>query len=114
MIDFACKTFELEEVIKCALGLTRADFRILKWLIECRCWQTSEDLAEETGFNLSTVQRSVKRMSEKNILFRQQNNRDEGGYLFVYRVKSKDHIKSMIIDNVDEWRDRLQEELEEW
>ncbi|NCN86639.1 MarR family transcriptional regulator, partial [archaeon] len=34
MIDFACKKFDIEEVIKCSLALSKSDFRILKFLMQ--------------------------------------------------------------------------------
>ncbi|MBS3079594.1 hypothetical protein J4218_05720 [Candidatus Pacearchaeota archaeon] len=34
MIDFACKRFELREVIKCGFGLTKSDLRIMDFLIK--------------------------------------------------------------------------------
>ena len=34
MIDFACKQFNLKDVIKCSLGLTKADLEIFEFLLK--------------------------------------------------------------------------------
>jgi len=34
MIDFACKKFDLKEVIRCSLNFTKTEFKILEYLME--------------------------------------------------------------------------------
>ena len=34
MIDFACKTFNIENIIKCSLGLTKSEYKILGFFID--------------------------------------------------------------------------------
>ena len=33
MIDFACKRFEIDKIIKCGLNLSKADFKVMKELL---------------------------------------------------------------------------------
>jgi predicted transcriptional regulator len=33
-MEFACKNFDIEEVVRCGLGLTKGDYKILKFLID--------------------------------------------------------------------------------
>ena len=100
MIDFACKTFSLEEVIKCGLGLTRADYKLLLYFIDNKDWLTTADISKELSLNLSTVQRGVKRLYEKEVLLRSQENLDNGGYLFLYKAKEKveKHLSNLMED----------------
>ncbi len=115
MIDFACKRFSLEEVIKCGLGLTKADFKVFSFLIKNHdLFFTTSDLSKKTNLDLSTVQRSIKRLYEKNMMTRKQENLKAGGYVFYYRIKSKRDIKQMVLAIVNGWTNRVENEFEEW
>ncbi|WP_094228165.1 HTH domain-containing protein [Methanolobus psychrotolerans] len=115
MVDFACKEFEIEAVIKCGLNLTKAELQILKYFLQYgQDWLTTETIAEELDLNLSTVQRSVKKLYERKILIRSQNNMDGGGYFFVYKIRSKKDIHELIMDTVNNWVKRVDSELRSW
>ena len=115
MVDFACKEFEIEAVIKCGLNLTKADLQVLKHFLQFgQEWLKTEEIAAELKLNLSTVQRSVKKLYERNILIRSQNNMDGGGYFFVYKVRSKKDIRKLIMEIVNSWVKRVDTELEAW
>ncbi|HHV23803.1 MAG: MarR family transcriptional regulator [Methanosarcina sp.] len=115
MIDFACKEFEIEDVIKCALNLTKADLNVMKHILnEEEQWVDTDYLSKVLKLDISTVQRSVKKLYEKEILQRSQQNLDGGGYVFKYKVNSRAKIKNIIMDVVNSWADRLGQELEKW
>ncbi|PIN68291.1 MarR family transcriptional regulator, partial [Candidatus Woesearchaeota archaeon CG11_big_fil_rev_8_21_14_0_20_57_5] len=81
MIDFACKHFELDEIIRCGFGLTKGELRLL-YSLESTEWQSAEDLAGTLGLSTSSMQRSLKRLTEKGIVARRQMNLSSGGYQF--------------------------------
>ncbi len=115
MIDFACKRFKLSEVIKCGLGLTKADYLILEYFLKhSHKWFTTDILAEDLKFNLSTVQRAVKKLNEKGIIERKQNNLDGGGYVYVYTVRNRKDIAARIMEIVDNWAKQVKHEFESW
>jgi predicted transcriptional regulator len=114
MIDFACKTFKLEDVIKCGLGLTKADLKIFKFLIKLNAEATSEEISKKNHLDLSTVQRTVKKLYEKKILFRHQTNLDGGGYIFSYKTKSKKAITLILNEIITKWQERVENELNNW
>lgn len=115
MIDFACKEFKIEDVIKCALNLTKADLNVLKYFLnEKDQWVDTEYLSKILKLDISTIQRSVKKLHEKEILQRSQQNLDGGGYVFKYKVSSRAKIKNTIMSVVNSWADRLGQELERW
>ena len=96
MVDFACKEFELHAVIKCGLNLTKAELLIMKYFLKNNEeWFTTDSISEGLELNQSTVQRAVKKLHEKDILARSQQNLDRGGYVFVYRIKSKKQIQEV-------------------
>ncbi len=115
MIDFACKEFRINDVIKCALNLTRADMKILEYnILKNEQWNNTDIIASETDLDLSTVQRSVKKLHEKGVLIKSQTNLDGGGYSFIYRIKDKEEIKKLIMNIVNTWVKKVENELEEW
>lgn len=114
MIDFACKTFKLQDIIKCGLGLTKADLKILKFLINLEKETTSEKISNKLKLDLSTVQRSVKKLFEKKIIFRYQKNLEGGGYIFSYKAKTKKTIAIILNEVVKKWQKRVEKELKLW
>ncbi len=114
-IDFACKKFEIEDVIKCSLSLTKSDFSLIKFLMKKESGSfTTEELSEKLGFEKSTVQRSVKKLHEKGLLFRSQKNQSSGGYIFYYQIKDKNKIREMILEIVNSWHERFKDEIKKW
>jgi predicted transcriptional regulator len=114
-IDFACKRFEIEDVIKCSLALTKSDFILIKFLMKKESGAfTTEELSEKLSFEKSTVQRSVKKLHEKGLLFRSQVNQSQGGYIFYYKIKDRDKIREMILAIVNSWHERFKDELRKW
>lgn len=115
MIDFACKQFSLDDVIKCGLGLTKADFNVAKYLIKNSIeWFTSDKIAKNLNLNQTTVQRALKKLFDKNVVIRSQKNLENGGYIYVYQIKSKKEIHSLIMGIIDKWTKKIELELEQW
>lgn len=115
MIDFACKEFNVEDIIKCALNLTKSDLKVMKYFLNgIDQWVDTESLSRVLDLDISTVQRSVKKLHEKNILQRSQQNLDGGGYIFRYKTNSRTKIKNIIMNVVNSWAERLGQELDKW
>jgi predicted transcriptional regulator len=114
MIDFACKKFSLQEVIKCGLGLSKSEYKLLSFLLMKPKSYSSVKLSSSLHLDLSTVQRAVKNLFEKDLVIRSQENLDNGGYVFNYSVKNKEEIKKMIMEVITGWCKKVEGELESW
>jgi predicted transcriptional regulator len=115
MIDFACKEFKVEDVIKYALNLTKSDLTVMKYFLsENEHGVDTESLSKALNLDISTIQRSVKKLHEKEILQRSQQNLDGGGYIFRYKINSRAEVKNIIMNGVSSWAERLVQELEKW
>lgn len=115
MIDFACKRFELDEIIKCGLGLTKSDFKIMMYLLKNNeDMLDSSQIAKRLNLNLSTCQRSLKRLNEKDIIARSQINLSKGGYNYLYRIHDKRFLRKLIMDVINGWTKRVENELKRW
>lgn len=115
MIDFACKQFKIEEVIKCGLGLTKADYKILEFFIDnLDQYFTTEELAKHLKLNLTTIQRAVKKLFEKNLIDRRQENLSGGGYMFYYKLSNKNKVRKALTNIVNSWSEKVKSELNKW
>jgi predicted transcriptional regulator len=115
MVDFACKEFQIEAVIKCGLNLTKAELLVLKYLLKHNSrWFATEQIAADLSLDMSTVQRSTKKLTEKKVLQKSQNNLEGGGYFFVYRIRNKREIRELIMEIIHSWVARVEKELIVW
>lgn len=114
MIDFACKQFNLRDIIKCSLGLTKADLAVFDHLLAHEGRHRTEAIAKHLGVDPSTVQRAVKKLHEKGLVKRLQTNLQGGGYVFEYQSSDKRAIRAIIKETVRTWTRRVEDELERW
>jgi len=115
MIDFACKKFDLDDIMKCGLGLTKAEFEIMQFFVHNRDKKlTSADLSESLELNLTTIQKAVKKLSEKNIVKRYQKNLDGGGYIYLYQCNSKKNIRDILKSIIRNWSKVVEDKINEW
>lgn len=114
MIDFACKKFDLDEVIKCSLALSKSEFRILNFLIKNEGEFQTETMSKKLGLDKSTVQRSIKKLHGEGLVFRRQKNKTSGGYVFYYSIKDKNEIKKRVKDTIYNWVKVFEERIEKW
>lgn len=115
MIDFACKKFDIQEIVKCSLALSKSDFNILKFLLKDSSKKFgTEELAHKLKLDQSTIQRSVKKLYEKGLISRSQMNKEGGGYLFYYKIKNKAEINSLILGIIDNWTHAVKENIKKW
>ena len=115
MIDFACKTFKLEEVIRCGLGLTKSEFIILNFFINHKTnYFTTNEISKQTTLDITTVQKAVKKLHAASTITRSQVNLKEGGYQFLYQIKPRKEIKSIIMNIINNWSSKVEHELDKW
>ena len=115
MINFACNKFDLNEIIKCGLGLTKADFRIMQFLLKHKDEEfTTEKIAKKLSINLTTAQRAVKKLHEKEVLSRSQANLEGGGYIYIYQAKGKNAIRKVVRELIHSWAENAEEVVENW
>jgi len=114
MIDFACKRFEIEDIVRCGFGLSKADYNILVLLMKNhKNGLTTKEITLQLGLDLSTTQRSVKKLFEKDIISRSQFNL-HSGYLFKYHIKDKKVIKDKIINIMRAWISGAESSVLNW
>lgn len=114
MIDFACKSFNVNEVIMCSLGLSRADFRLLDFLLMEEKPLTASQISKKLNLDRTTVQKSIKRLVEKGVVARHQTNLKRGGYIFNYMLIEKEILKKRILGILNAWSEKAGDEIRRW
>ena len=115
MVDFTCKKFIFDDILKCSLGLTKKEFIVLKHLIDNSDMElTTLKIKDKLNLNLTTIQKAVKKLSEKKILLKCKKNLDYGGYIYVYEVNYKSQIKIIIKEIIKNWNKKVEEEIDKW
>ncbi|MFT4311388.1 MAG: helix-turn-helix domain-containing protein [Candidatus Woesearchaeota archaeon] len=111
MINLACKNITIMELITCAFNINKTEYNIIVQLLKKQnC--SSESLAKKLGKNLTTIQKALKSLVEKDLVIRKQINLDGGGYKFIYQSISKDEIKSRIENNLKSFEEKVISRLE--
>ncbi len=115
MIDFACKKFDIEEVIRCSLNLTKTEFNIVKYLIKNNQESfTAKEISKIFKIGLSTSQKAIKKINEAELIKRGQRNLEKGGYIFVYFIREKLILKQKILSLIHNWTKKVETELKKW
>ena len=74
----------------------------------------ASEIAGLIGLDRTTVQKSIKRLTEKELVLRTQKNLAKGGYIFTYSIKNKQVIKERMSEIVKKWHDNVQTEINRW
>jgi len=115
MIDFACRQFDLDDIIKCGLGLTKAGYKVMTYFLsKPDSSLTTESISKSVNLNLSTVQKAVKRLSDQNIIIKHQKNLSSGGYVFIYSLNSRKGIKEILKKIIRNWAERVEQQIDIW
>ncbi len=115
MIDFACKKFDLKEVIRCSLNFTKTEFKIIEYLIKNSNKEfTAQKIAQTFKIGLSTSQKAINRINKKELIKRNQKNLEKGGYIFVYSIKKKQVLKQKILSIIYDWTKKVEIEIQKW
>lgn len=115
MIDFACKQFNLNEIIKCGLSLTKKELEIMKYFVENRNREhTTKEISKRLKLNLTTIQKAVKKLYDKQIILRHQKNLENGGYVYTYECNTKINIRKILKKIIRNWSDKVEKQIDKW
>ena len=103
MISFACKRISQEELIRCSFELNKTEYNILLFLLENKNFYSASQIGEYMELERTTIQKSIKKLVEKNLAIKIQRNLPQGGYTFLYKVKNEREIKKKMKRIVYEW-----------
>ncbi len=103
----------MDQVLRCAFGLSNPEFRILKVLL-AKGEHAVEEIATALGKDRTTIQRAIKGLVEKQLVKRRQYNLDSGGYVYHYLPQDKEEIKKKVQEHFEGFSKMIKEEIERW
>lgn len=110
MINLACKTISVEELIKCGFNINKTEYLIIRQLlVKQNC--SSESLQKKLGKDLTTIQKALKNLVEKGLVKRKQLNLENGGYKYFYSSIDKKEIKDKIAFNLKNFESKVMSTL---
>ncbi len=111
-LEFACKVFKVDEVLRCSFGLNKTEYLILRKLLTKEL--SANQLSKFIKKDQSTIQRSLKKLLAKKLVKRRQVNLSKGGYEFLYKTISKEVIKNQMREMFDNFKKLVTNTINEW
>jgi predicted transcriptional regulator len=112
-INFACRRFPVEQVLRCSFGLSNAEYRVLRLLLASGELSV-EELAGKLAKDRTTVQRTAAFLVRKGLVRRRQYNLEKGGYQYYYNAQDRERIKARVQEQFDRFTRVVREEIERW
>lgn len=103
---------DCDNVIECIYNLSELDKEILSVLSEENEYRSSE-IAEEIEKDQSTAYRSLEKLLECGLVYKEKQNIRNGGYYFLYSRRPLDNIKEEAKACVDRWYDEIVEAIQD-
>ena len=101
-MDFTCKQIAPKDLIKCTFGLNKTELALFLFITQSSKCETVQAISKTLELDRTTIQKSLKKLLEKEIIDRRQSNLDNGGYVFLYCVKKKQEIKTRMQEILNE------------
>ncbi|MCK5107164.1 MAG: HTH domain-containing protein [Nanoarchaeota archaeon] len=111
---FACKKIDLYEIMKCGFALTKTEHSILLFMVKENTDFCIKEISNKLSLERSTVQKSIKSLSEKGLILKKQQNLEEGGYRFCYFPIKKSIIKEKMMQSVHDWHNSVNQMINKW
>jgi len=112
-MEFACKKIDVQDIIACSLGLKKSEYKIFEEMLQSD-HVTLKDLSKKLSLDRTTLQKVLKRFSDNELVERFQENLDNGGYVFVYKIKDKTVLKKRINIAIDKWHMTAKMAIDKW
>jgi predicted transcriptional regulator len=112
MITFSCKNITEEELTRCSFNLSKTEYNVLIFLLKNYKRHTVLHLSNSIKLERTTIQKAVKGLVEKGLVDKIQKNLPKGGYIFLYKAKYKEEIKSKIKKLAHKWYKDFQETID--
>jgi len=114
MISFACQDIEFKDLLRCSFELNKTEYNVFMFLLKTEKRYTATKLGKIMELDRTTVQKAIKKLAEKDLVERHQENLNKGGYMFHYKIKNKADIKQRMQKIVEKWHDEVKKEIKNW
>jgi len=111
MINFACKVFSNNQVLRCSFGLNETELNTLKELIKKE--SSTNDLSEALKKHKSVIQRGIKKLLKNKLITRRQVNLQKG-YEYYYKAISKEELKNRANNSFKLFNETVNKTINDW
>lgn len=114
MVSFACKQIDLKDILMCSFNLNKTEYNLLLFLMKQTESLCASSIGELVGKDRTTIQKAIKHLLDMDLVHKHQVNLDQGGYIFVYRIKDKEYLRKRITEVVSDWYNAVLSEVKKW
>lgn len=100
-----------ENVMECLYNLSELEKEILSLLSDGEELRSSE-IAKKIDKDQSTAYRSLEKLSECGLIYKEKHNIRNGGYYFLYSRRPLEKIKEEAKRSVERWHEEVIEAIE--
>ncbi len=111
MVSFACKKVGMKDILKCSFNLNKSEYNLLQFLFGKDNSMTANEISEKLRLDRTTIQKAIKSLLEKGLVERKQENLPRGSYVFRYKAKPKEEIKSEAKTMIAKWCENVEREI---
>jgi predicted transcriptional regulator len=112
-MEFACRQIDVKDIIACSLGLKKSEYKVFELMLHSN-HVTLKELSKKLNLDRTTLQKVLKHFVNNDLVERYQENLDNGGYVFVYKIKDKNVLKKRIHLAIDKWHETARSAIEKW
>jgi predicted transcriptional regulator len=113
-LNFACKTFSMDEILKCSFNITSTELKILKIILKEDKEYYVKDISKKLNKDRSTIQRALNNLIKENLIKKQQKNITTGGYIYIYKQTPKQIIKKRMSNNLENFKTIVLSQIDKW
>ncbi len=114
MVEYLCKRFDFESMIKCTFNLSESEVKVLLTLMDCKSGECVNSVAKKLERDRSTIQKTILKLLDKGLVEKRKLNLEDGGYIFHYTPKSKPVIKKQMLNSIETWHSNVKKEILKW
>lgn len=92
----------LRDLVGCVFGLSDSLLEVYAALLD-RPESTARELARETGYEQSTLNRKLATLLERNLVLRERRSLRVGGYAYTYEAIAPERVVELMHRTLDEW-----------
>ncbi len=110
--EFSEQEIDCDNVLECIYNLSDLDREVLSVLSEDEEYRSSE-IAEKIDKDQSTAYRSLEKLLDCGLVYKEKKNIRNGGYYYLYSKRPLENIKEEAKTCVDQWYEEIMEAIQE-
>lgn len=114
IIELLEEDLECENILNCLYGFNDLDKECFKILLESDNKISASDISKKVDRDESTVHRSLARLEESDLIYKEKESLDTRGYQYIYQSKDFEEICQDMNEIVEKWNQNINNLIEEF